>query len=141
MQKSDFKLIPHGTPELRRRSEKSVKMDERKKIYADDEVFAQIKDKSRMAYVKSWKDFKNFNIDFEFEDGHPEEEAIIVFFKHLRLEKKMATSSIWTHYYYINSVMKRKYGWKLQTLPRIIMTMKGFDENQKTRKTTLKLKL
>ena len=54
-------------------------MDERKKIYADDEVFAQIKDKSRMAYVKSWQDFENLNIDFEFEDGHPEEEAIIVF--------------------------------------------------------------
>ena len=70
MRKSDCKLIPHGTPELRRRSEKSVKMDERKKIYADDEVFAQIKDKSRMAYVKSWQDFENFNIDFEFEDGH-----------------------------------------------------------------------
>ena len=116
-------------------------MDERKKIYADDEVFAKIKDKSRMAYVKSWQDFENLNIDFEFEDGHPEEEAIIVYFKHLRLEKKTATSSIWTHYYYINSVMKRKYGWKLQTLPRIIMTMKGFEENQKTRKTTLKLKL
>jgi len=33
-------------------------MDERKKIYADDEVLAKIKDKSRMAYVKSWKDFK-----------------------------------------------------------------------------------
>ena len=48
----------------------SVKMDERKKIYADDEVFAQIKDKSRMAYVKSWQDFENLNIDFEFEDGH-----------------------------------------------------------------------
>ncbi len=27
-----------------------------------------------MAYVKSWKDFKNFNIDFEFEEGHPERE-------------------------------------------------------------------
>ena len=64
-----------------------VKMDERKKIYADDEVFAQIKD-------KSWKDFKNFNIDFEFEDGHPKEEAIIAYLKHLRLEKKVQTSSI-----------------------------------------------
>jgi len=68
-------------------------MDERKKIYADDEVLAQIKDKNRMAYVKSWKDFKNFNIDFEFEEGHPEEEAIIVYFKHLKLEKKMATTT------------------------------------------------
>ena len=100
-------------------------MDERKKIYADDEVFAQIKDKSRKAFVKSWKDFKNFNINFEFEDGHPEQEAIISSFKDLRLEKKMTTSLIWTHYSYINSVMKRKYGWKLQTLPRITMTIKG----------------
>ncbi len=46
-----------------------------------------------MAYVKSWKDFKNFNIDFEFDEGHPEEEAIIVYFKHLKLEKKMATTT------------------------------------------------
>ena len=45
-----------------------------------------------MAYVKSWQDFENLNIDFEFEDGHPEEEAIIVYFKHLKLEKKMATT-------------------------------------------------
>jgi len=91
MRKSDFKLILQWTPELRRRSYKCK--DERKKIYADDEVLAQIKDKSRMAYVKSWKDFKNFNIDFEFDEGHPEEEAIIVYFKHLKLEKKMATTT------------------------------------------------
>ena len=52
-------------------------MNERKKIYADDEVFVQIKEKSRKAYVKSWTDFINFNIDFEFEDGHPEEEATV----------------------------------------------------------------
>ena len=43
----------------------------------------------------------------------------------------MATSLIWTHYSYINSVMKRKYGWKLQTLPRITMTIKGFKEDTK----------
>ena len=65
----------------------------------------------------------------KFEDGHPEEYGIIVYFKHLW--KEMGTSSIWTHYYYINSVMKRKYGWKLQTLPRITMTMKGFEEGIK----------
>ena len=139
----------------------SVKIDERMKINADDEVFAQIKDKSRKAYVKSWKDFKNFNIDIEFEDGHPEEEAIIVYFQHLRLEKKMAMSSIWTHYYYINSVMKRKYG--LRPFPGSQWWWRGFRKvlsirppylkrrwaiecddikmNQKTRKTTLRLKL
>lgn len=36
-------------------------MDERKKIYTDEEVFDQIKDKSRKAYIKSWQEFKNFN--------------------------------------------------------------------------------
>ena len=46
-------------------------MDESKKIYANDEVFAQIKDKRRKAYFKSWKDFKNFNIDFEFLKRRP----------------------------------------------------------------------
>ena len=43
----------------------------------------------------------------------------------------MTRSLIWTHYSYINSVMKRKYGWKLQTLPRITMTIKGFKEDTK----------
>lgn len=43
----------------------------------------------------------------------------------------MATSSIWTHYSYINSIMKRKYGWKLQSLPRITMVIKGFEEDIK----------
>ena len=43
----------------------------------------------------------------------------------------MATSSILTHYNNMNSVMKRKYGWKLHTLPRITITMKGFEEGIK----------
>ena len=84
------------------------------------------------------QDLKNFNIDFEFEDGHPEEEAIIVYFKHLRLGEKMATSSIWTHYSFINSVTNRKYGWKLQTLPRIKMTIKGVQEDIKHKTTIFK---
>ena len=33
---------------------------EKKKIYTDEEVFAEIKDKSRPAYVKSWQEFKSF---------------------------------------------------------------------------------
>ena len=32
-------------------------MEESKKIYADDEVFSQIKDKSREAYLKFLQDF------------------------------------------------------------------------------------
>ena len=106
-----------------------------KKIYNDEEVFAQIKEKSRQAYVKSWQEFKKFNTGHDFEDDHPGEEAIIDFFNHLRLEKRMATSSIWTLYSYLNSVMKRKYGWKLQSFPRITMVIKGYEEDTKHKAT------
>ena len=112
--------------------ESKVKMEgDGKKVYTDEEVFTQIKDKSRQAYMKSWKEFKMFNIGHDFEEDHPGEEAIIAYFNHLRLEKRMATSSIWTYYSYINSVMKRKYGWQLQSLPRITMVIKGYEEDTK----------
>ena len=95
------------------------------KIYTDD-VFVQIKEKSRQAYIKSWQDFKSFCPDHEFENGYPPEEIFIKYFNQLKLDKKMATSSLWTHYSYLNSVMKRKYGFKMQDNPRITMLIKGF---------------
>jgi hypothetical protein len=101
------------------------------KIFTDEEVFDQIKDKSKNAYIKAWQEFVFFNNMHNFEEGYPSEEAIIAYFKHLRMEKRMATSSIWTHYSYINSIMKRKYNWKLQSLPRITMVIKGFDQDIK----------
>jgi hypothetical protein len=77
------------------------------KIFSDKEVFEQIKDKSRKAYIKSWHDFKAFNSTNDFDASHPGEEDIIAYFKHLRQEKKIATSSLWTTYSYINSILKQ----------------------------------
>ena len=71
---------------------------EEKKIYTDREVFEQIKDASRKQYIKIWQDFKSFTVGHNFEDSQPREEDFIAFFKHMRLEKKMATSTLWTHY-------------------------------------------
>ena len=102
-----------------------------KKIFSDEEVFEQIKPASRKAYKKCWKEFKEINPEINFEEGRPGEEAIVIFFKHLRFEKKVATSSIWTLYSYLNSVMKRKYGFKLQDLPRVTMLIKGYEEDTK----------
>ena len=82
--------------------------DESSTIFTDESVFSQIKEKSRNAYVKSWEDFKTYIAGHNFKECHPGEEDIISFFNHLRNEKKMASSSIWTIYSYINSVMKRK---------------------------------
>ena len=73
---------------------------ERKKVYTDEEVFAQIKDKSRQTYIKSWQELEMFNTDHDSEEDHPGEEAIIAYFNYLRLEKRMAT---WTNYYYNQS--------------------------------------
>ncbi len=74
--------------------------------------------------------FKEINPEINFEEGRPGEEAIVViFFKHLRFEKKVASSSIWTLYSYLNSVMKQKYGFKLQDLPRVTMLIKEFEED------------
>ncbi len=101
------------------------------RIFSDVEVFDQIKDKSRKAYIKAWEDFKAFNPSVNFDETHPGEEAIIAYFKYVRQEKNFATSSLWTTYSYINSILKRKYGWKLQSLPRVTMFIKGFDEDTK----------
>jgi len=69
------------------------------KIYPDEEVFAQMKEKSRKAYQKSWREFKELAPEFNFEEGPPGEDSIINYFRHLRLEKKVASSSMWVHYH------------------------------------------
>ena len=102
------------------------------RVCEDENVFAQIKEKSRPAYIKAWNDFKDFlGGDFDLEMAPPTEQRIIDFFIHLRTNKQMATSSIWTNYSYINSIFKRKYGTQLQSMPRITMVIKGFGEDMK----------
>ena len=75
------------------------------KIYSDHEAIKQIKDKCRKACIKSWEDFKAFTTICNFEESPPGEEAIIAYFRHLRLVKKAATSTMWTTH---SCVMKRK---------------------------------
>ena len=100
-------------------------------IFTDKDVFKQIKDKSRKAYIKCWKEFRDLHPTINFETSPPGEEALIAYFKHLREEKNVATTSMWTFYSYINSIIKRKYGEKLQSFPRLTMFIKGFDVDTK----------
>jgi hypothetical protein len=46
-------------------------------IISDEDVFSQIKDKSKKAYVKFWMDFKMFSVNFNSEEGLPGEDIII----------------------------------------------------------------
>jgi hypothetical protein len=50
-----------------------------KKIISDEDVFSQIKDKSKKVYVKFWMDFKMFSVNFNSEEGPPGEDIIIDF--------------------------------------------------------------
>ena len=77
------------------------------KILSDAEVFEQFSDdKSRQAYRRCWERFVAYNSEFDFEDGPPGEELLTAYFKYLRFEKKTKSSSVWTFYSYINSVMQ-----------------------------------
>jgi len=101
------------------------------KIFSDAEVFEQIKPVSRRAYVKCWKGFKDLAGEFNFEAGPPGECLIVNYFRDLRFEKKVASSTMWTFYSYLNSILKRKYGFKLQELPRVTLFIKGLEVDMK----------
>ena len=100
-------------------------------IISDEEVFMQIKEPSRKAYRRAWSLLKEVIGEFDFETGPPGEDEFIKFFKYLRIEKKAASSTLWTTYSYLNSVMQRKYSVRLQQIPRLTLLIKSYDTDVK----------
>jgi hypothetical protein len=45
--------------------------------------------------------------------------------------KKSASTSMWTFFSYFNSVLKRKYNFQLQSLPRVKMLLQGCEIDMK----------
>ena len=101
-------------------------------IISDNDVFQQFTNgKSRKQYQSTWSQFVDFCGDFDFEAGQPGEELLSNYFKFLCLDRKMASSSLWTVYSCLNSIFKRKYNAKLQDLPRLTLLIKGFNDDVK----------
>jgi hypothetical protein len=101
-------------------------------IVSDHDVFLQFtNESSQKQYKRKWSEFVEFCGDFDLEAGHPGEDLLSNYFKHLRNTKKMASSSLWTIYSCLNSIFKRKYSTKLQELPRLTLLIKGFDKDVK----------
>jgi len=100
-------------------------------IFLDEELFGQFKEDSRKAYKRVWLQFVEFNKDFDFEAGPPGEEVLSNYFKFLRLEKKVASSTLCTIYSILNCIMKRKYSVRLQELHRLTKLIKGFQQDVK----------
>ena len=95
------------------------------RIFSDKEVFEQIKEKCRPAYVRTWKSFKDLKPTINFEEGPIGEDCCMDFFRVLRQEKKLASTTMWTSYSQLNSTMKQKYGVQLQDFPRVTMLLKS----------------
>jgi hypothetical protein len=102
-------------------------------IVSDEEVFGQLSEDSRKAYKRAWSQFMEFSKDVDFEAGPPGEELLSKYFKFLRFEKKMASSSLWTLHSYFNCILKKKYknSVGLKYLPRLTLLIKSFTQDVK----------
>jgi hypothetical protein len=102
-------------------------------IVADEEVFVQFKEESKKQYTRIWSQFCDFVPQHDFELGPPGEESFSLFFNFLRQETKFASTTLWTYYSCLQSIMKRKYNVKLQELLRLTMLIKGFNTDIKNK--------
>ena len=102
-------------------------------IYTDEEAFGAIKEASRPIYVKNWEEFLKIVPEFDKESGKPTEDMVMKFIKYLRLDKKCASSSLWTKYSQLNGIVKAKYSFDLGKYPRIKAQIKMFDTDVKTK--------
>lgn len=108
-------------------------------IQDDQAALESVKDKSRAVYMKTWREFRDFfdnNISSEFDERMPTESEFLAFFRDLRVNKKRASSSMWTVFSMINSTCKAKYGLNLQTFPRITTLLKSYDIDIKKKALT-----
>ena len=87
-----------------------------------------IKEKSRPVYAKAWQYFRAFFENAgEFDSRMPREDEFSKYFRHLRTDKGFSSSSMWTTYSMVNSVVKGKYGRSLQEFPRVKNLLKSYD--------------
>ena len=71
----------------------------------------------------------------ELEIRHPSEEEISSYLKYLRKEGK-ASSTMWTMYSMLNSILKSKYDFSLKNYPRVTTMLKSFDTDVKKKAAT-----
>ena len=101
-------------------------------IYNNQEALQGVKEGSRGNYSKQWQLFLDFSKDPNmYEDRMPTEKEMIDYFNHLRLTLNRASSTLWNIYSILNSVIKGKYGKKLQIYTRLTSIIKSYDIDTK----------
>ena len=101
-------------------------------IYSDAIAVEGVKMPSRKKYLKVWCEFKERAVNSgEFEERMPTEDEFADYFRSLRLEKKLSSSTMWTTYSIVNAVVKGEFGKRLQKYPRLTTSLKSFDTDTK----------
>ena len=99
-------------------------------IISLDSALSMLKDDYKKRCFTIWKQFTDFCGE-DYDEFPPGEGALYGYFKSLREDKNMASSSIWHHYSCINTVVKNRYSTKLQDFPRITSLLKSWNDFKK----------
>ena len=130
LKNSQFKLeksLDHSKPD-----HQVWMMSSSSTIYSDANAIEGVKEPSKRKYLKVWCEFKERAVNSgEFEERMPTEDEFAEYFRYLRLEKKLSSSTLWTTYSIVNAVVKGKYGERLQKYPRLTTLLKSFDTDTK----------
>ena len=101
-------------------------------IFSDEIALQSIKESSRNKYKLIWEKFKEFFEEPEvFETRKPTEMELMNFFRDQRETKNKASSTLWTTYSMLNSIIKAKYSANLRDLPRLVTLIKSYDTDNK----------
>ena len=99
-------------------------------IYPLNEALDLIKPKSRKKYAIEWANFTDLS-ENSFDSEMPSEKNLMDYIKHLRLEKKRASSTLICNYSMINSICKHRYGKELQCYARLSSLLKSYNTDKK----------
>ena len=103
------------------------------KIVDDVTALESIKEGSHAKHSKLWREYKDYvhqfgtSIDWEVE--RPKEEDVLGWVRYLRKDRKAASSSLWTYYSMLNTVVKSKYGFNLKIYVRVATLIKNYQVN------------
>ena len=97
----------------------------RMEVFSDEVALQSIKPGFRILYERAWKKFKEFSSE-DFATTKPSEQQLFSYFNFLR-ESGAKSKTLWTTYSMLNSIIKAKYGAKLQDMPHLGTFLKSFD--------------
>ena len=99
-------------------------------IISLDEALELVKVGYKDNVKRVWLDFVEYSGN-TYENESPTEGDLKAYFCYLRQQKKMASSSLWTYYSMVNTVVRNRYSLSLQQYPRLTTLLKSFDTDIK----------